>query len=298
MEATASTLVARASFLMNMFHGNSILSAFQLARGYAPSILGITSSVVNAELLEAHIETVATRAIQKAMKYRNNNVIPSNKFNEGDRVWIFYKTSKQNERTRWVEARVISAEQHGLKCRRAAKGPPMMVAYEHVRMAPKGKLAEDLLNKSLEDELYTESYTSSDEEFASDENHEDGNSGNESTVKKEPKIDVEGEIMEQENNLGTAVADDAPPSHLESLKLMRDIFGDEGSENLCTGEKTSLVSAVTMGRPEKDIGRIPKNAPEVGEELNLDEQHVLEQVFSVAGSGQVTRKKWNAHRNG
>lgn len=100
-----------------------------MARGYAPSILGIPSSVINPELLEAHIEMVATRVIQKEIKSRNNNVIPRNTFTEGDRGWIFYKTSKQNERTRWVEARVINAEEHGLKYRRAAKGPPMMVAY-------------------------------------------------------------------------------------------------------------------------------------------------------------------------
>lgn len=54
-DSSAADIVARVSFLTNMFHGNYILSAFQLARGYAPSILGIPSTVVTEDLLAAHI---------------------------------------------------------------------------------------------------------------------------------------------------------------------------------------------------------------------------------------------------
>ena len=71
-------------------------------------------------------------------------------------MWVFFKNSKKNERVRWIEDRVINSEQHGVKCRRENKGPAMTVAYEHMRMAPKRNLAEELFSRTLEDELYTE----------------------------------------------------------------------------------------------------------------------------------------------
>lgn len=75
-------------------------------------------------------------------------------FKKGERVWVYYNTSAQNDRERWVSARVVEAAPHGLKCRRLNKRPPMTAAHEKFRIAPKGKLASELLDKTLEDELY------------------------------------------------------------------------------------------------------------------------------------------------
>lgn len=91
------TLVAKASFLTNLFHGNATLSSFQLARGYSPSILGMPNSDVSQELLDAHIESVAIRAIQKVMRSKVPNVQPHTSFKAGMRVWVFYQTSKQKK---------------------------------------------------------------------------------------------------------------------------------------------------------------------------------------------------------
>ena len=63
--ASARLQISRASFLTNLFHGNSILSSFQLAGGYSPSILGLPSRVVPVELLKAQIELATNRALQK-----------------------------------------------------------------------------------------------------------------------------------------------------------------------------------------------------------------------------------------
>lgn len=54
-DAPASVLIDRASFMTNMFHGNSVLSSFQLARGYAPYLLGIPKTFLTAEILDAHV---------------------------------------------------------------------------------------------------------------------------------------------------------------------------------------------------------------------------------------------------
>lgn len=73
-ESIASIIIARESFLTNLFHCISVLSAFQLARGYAPSVLVIPSSIVTGYVLDAHIATVGARALQKALRSNDNNV--------------------------------------------------------------------------------------------------------------------------------------------------------------------------------------------------------------------------------
>ena len=99
------------------------------------------------------METVAIRAVQKFMRSKVSCVQPHTSFKAGMKVWVFYKTSKQNERPRWVEARVVEAKEPVLKCRRRKKSLPMGVAYEQVRIAPQGELTRELLQSSLEDEL-------------------------------------------------------------------------------------------------------------------------------------------------
>lgn len=66
---------------------------------------------------------------------------------------MYYNTSKQNDPARWIEARVLSTGDHMFKCKRTQKGPPMTVAYDHVRLAPESELARELMLESLEDML-------------------------------------------------------------------------------------------------------------------------------------------------
>lgn len=134
--ADASTILSRANLLANLFSGNRLLSSFELARGYRPSILGIPSTVVTADLLQAHKEQVAVRTLQRLLHSRAPNVIRPDLFNVGDDVWIYYRTSKQNEKDEWIRATVVKAEEHFLTARRSTRGPPMRVAYEDVRFAP------------------------------------------------------------------------------------------------------------------------------------------------------------------
>lgn len=91
--ASPATLVARASFMTNIFHGNAKLSAFQMARGYAPSVLRVPTTDVSQSVLAAHTESVAVRAIKKALRANICEVEPQSCFHKGMRVWVFYKTS-------------------------------------------------------------------------------------------------------------------------------------------------------------------------------------------------------------
>lgn len=70
---SSSLLVRMASFMPNMFHGDRTMSAFQLARVYAPSIAGLPASMVTAELLDVHVHTSAARAVQRFMNGKNGD---------------------------------------------------------------------------------------------------------------------------------------------------------------------------------------------------------------------------------
>lgn len=131
--ASAATLVSRASFMTtgqvgNLFHESHALSSFRLARGYSPSLFRIPLSIVPGEILEAHIENTANIAIQKILRSRAHENVRANHLHPGTPVWVFYKSSKQNESATWISALVVEAGQHIVKCRRSKKGPPMMVA--------------------------------------------------------------------------------------------------------------------------------------------------------------------------
>lgn len=75
------------------------------------------------------------------------------------RVWVFFDTSKQNDPVRWVEARVVSVDENMVKCKRSRKGPTMLVAYEHVSIAPRGDLERELAEGTLENVMEAEPVT-------------------------------------------------------------------------------------------------------------------------------------------
>lgn len=152
-EASVETLVRRAAFLSNLFSGNRVLSSFELVRGYRPSIVGLPSNLVTQELLDARKEQTPTRKSQRLLQSRAHHSHHPDLFNSGDSVWVFNKTSKQNEAAEWIKATVITAHAHYLEVRRSNRRPPMRVAYEDVRFAPRGNLATELMSCSLEDEL-------------------------------------------------------------------------------------------------------------------------------------------------
>ena len=151
--SSADTLLKRTAFLSNMFSGSKLLSSFELVRGYRPSVVGLPQTIVTQELLDAHKQQVATRRLQRLLHSRAHHSHQPDLFNPGDSVWVFYKTSKQNEAVEWIAATVIKAHLHFLEVRRSERGRPMRVAYEDVRFKPTGPLATELMSCSLEEEF-------------------------------------------------------------------------------------------------------------------------------------------------
>ena len=152
--AQPDTSFARATFLSNMFSGSRLMSSFEQARGYSPSILGLPRTYVTQELLEEHKAQVATRALQRLLQsYAPDSPTPEMLVILNDDVWAFYQTSKQNEKFQWVKAKVVKAEQHHLIARRSQRGPPIRVAYEDVRIAPQVEIAQELMSCSVDHEF-------------------------------------------------------------------------------------------------------------------------------------------------
>ena len=82
-QADSMTLLSRATFLSNMFSGPKTLSSFQLSKGYSPSILGMPSTKITNELLEAHKEQTAVRALQILLDTRNPRTVPQEHLQPG-----------------------------------------------------------------------------------------------------------------------------------------------------------------------------------------------------------------------
>lgn len=96
-DAKPETIIARTSFMTNLFRGSKVMSAFQLVRGYAPSILGIPRRVVPQELLDSHTERETTPALERVMRSNMQRLVERTKLTERRDVLVYYKSSKQNE---------------------------------------------------------------------------------------------------------------------------------------------------------------------------------------------------------
>ncbi len=55
-------ILSKATFLCNALPGHATLSSFELARGYAPSFVGLPQTETSKELLKAHYEQQSKRA--------------------------------------------------------------------------------------------------------------------------------------------------------------------------------------------------------------------------------------------
>lgn len=264
--ASGATLIARASFMANLFHGSSTLSAFQLARGYSPSVIGIPSSVVPEYMLEAHIENVANRAVNTILRSRNHVTLRASQLPSGTDVWVFYKSSKQNEPVKWIKASVIEAGTHVVKCRRSQKGPPLTASYEDIRISPKGILAEELMTQSLE-EAITDMTTDDDDiiEMNDENSHNANMDDGEDLHTRQDSDHPEDDDRNNVNTIGTQGVEAIPTRKASRPEmtdnLMSDIFGSDVDEHEHEDEitKRSLISGLKHGTPNRDIGvHVPK----------------------------------------
>ena len=254
-DADAETVVARAEFLSTLFSGSRKLSSFQLAKGYSPSILGIPSSRVTPELLNAHKEQAATRALQTLLNSRNNGTLPSQILKNRDPIWVYYDTSSKAKKNEWVKATVIETQQHRVLARRSTKDPPMRIAYEDVRVAPKSHLTQELMSCSLEDELATDD----DCEHQVNTIIPEATSGN--WVSSDRGENEEG-----------------PPHEVSDSRISPTLLAD--SQPPQAENPAADINKLKVTR------RLPKNVT-----LTSDRARVMKRIYKTIGKDQVSRKR-------
>lgn len=147
-ETSDSILLSRAVFFSNCFCGSHLLSSFQLAKGYAPSLLGLPARIIDNELLQAHKEQQAVRALQRVARTRSANENPH--YNPGDHVYFFYRSSKQNEQDEWKRGIVKSSERYYVNITIEESQRTTKVAYEDLRLRPQSQLTRELMDSSVE----------------------------------------------------------------------------------------------------------------------------------------------------
>lgn len=302
--ASVSTLVARASFMCNFFSGNRILSSFELVRGYSPSIIGIPARTIPPEILQAHREQAAIRALQRLFQSRSPSLAGAEMFSPDTPVWVYYRTSKQNERNRWIMASVVEAQEHFVLARRSHKGPPMRVAYEDIRPAPQSALTTELLSCSLEEELQASpgnvQATSHDQITRTETD-----SGYNPTVPLRLRLRLPANTPD--TTQASAVPDEPPPRpDLEVAAIaahgVRPNVGeisahDEDHVDTSDEPHGSMLASHTSNKqrgPESDIGeyaeRIANQNPNITASLTSDQDRIISKIYDIIGSKQVSAR--------
>jgi len=142
-DTTVSSLIARANFLGNLFSGSKVASSFEQARGYSPGLCGIRHSIVPPELIEAHQEQVASRALQRLLSSKSPQLLTPDALPKGTKIWALLKSGD------WEQLVVSEALQYYVVARRNGKGSPLNIAYEDIRLHPKSTFNQHLLNTEL-----------------------------------------------------------------------------------------------------------------------------------------------------
>ena len=102
-------ILSRATFLKNIMYGGKHLSSFELARGYRPSLFGLPQHPVSAEILQAHKEQVARRAVHAFIRSRNTSSVSKDILPPRTKVYFYRKVTNRGE---WLVGDVLSAESH------------------------------------------------------------------------------------------------------------------------------------------------------------------------------------------
>ena len=148
-------ILSRATFLKNTMYGGKQLSSFEQARGYRPSICGLPQLPVSAEILQAHEEQVARRAIHAFLRSHNTSSISKDLIPPRTKIYYYRKLTNRGE---WHVGYVLKAEEHIVYvCTDPQlKSKPSQIAYEDLRLAPSSSLLQELDDIELGRTAYVE----------------------------------------------------------------------------------------------------------------------------------------------
>lgn len=264
-------VVARSSLFTNLIKGSNVLSSFQLAKGYSPSILGMSRNFVPQELLDAHIEITAARTIQKILKTKTPRVERRSALTLGKEVRVYLRTKKP-EPVSWIKAKVEEAQEHLVKCRRSNNGTPMLVSDEDIRLRSKGELTRALMSQNITEEI---DIIDTAEKISPDNSVDDGLESNDENIES---IDQITHNTSQPNpltheNINSVVADsrgteigEVPLEQLEKLQYRPS--SDTDSES---GDDSNQINVDSMEQHITTTSADEQNRTDHSSELGITE---------------------------
>jgi hypothetical protein len=136
-------IIAHATYLRKILYGSRLLSSFEQSRGYQPSIMGLTSCFITPELIQAHEEQIARRALVRLLRSKDSSLLDHSVLAPGTPVYFFTRTGK---RTRWDTGFFAHAlpEYVGIRRNPGSRGAVLKIAYEDLRLQPNSSLLQQL----------------------------------------------------------------------------------------------------------------------------------------------------------
>ena len=128
--------------MSNLLYGSRIAISFELVRGYIPSIVGLPQSKISDELLQAHQEQCARRALVQVENVRTPKVLSTEELKRDTPVYYLRRVPKPV----WVPAIVRSVEEHIvlLSTSTSHSVKPVLAAFEDIRLRPKSNILQEI----------------------------------------------------------------------------------------------------------------------------------------------------------
>ena len=142
------TAAIKSVAISNEMYGNSIMSAYELAKGFSKPMEGVVHKVPD-EIAKAHEELQARRKLARILKSKS---YPEPELAVGDMVEI-YIHGKNNKRGEWsLPKTIIKIDKEGTNIFVPGKsGKTICAAYEDVRIAVGENEFSKIIAKALDD---------------------------------------------------------------------------------------------------------------------------------------------------
>ena len=135
-------ILSRATYLSNILYGGREMSSFEMVRGYGPSIAGLPQSPVTDEMIRAHQEQSARRALISVDSARQPHTLRKDQLVRDTAFYYFRRVPKP----KWIQGWVWNAQDHVVlvSTREDHAGKPVRAAYEDVRLTPESPFLQEL----------------------------------------------------------------------------------------------------------------------------------------------------------
>ena len=134
-------------FLSNVLGGDKLATSFEQVRGYTPGLFATPMMKTPTDVLEAHKNLVAHRALHQVLKTKAVAPIAHKVLTPGTHIYGYVETKKGH--AIWKPYKVLSCDGHKVEVRAASRGPKTLLAIEDVRLRPDDSLAREVIEGEM-----------------------------------------------------------------------------------------------------------------------------------------------------